>query len=79
MGVCVYFELNMWAHTAMEDNLLEELLGIANYDALVEFGSSNLHHLLQPLSHWEWGDVDDQSFSIPVVPLEMCRSHGFIK
>ena len=37
MGVCVYFELNMWAHTAMEDNLLEELLGIANSDALAEF------------------------------------------
>ena len=36
----------------MEDNLLEELLGIANSDALAEFGSSNLHHLLQPLSHW---------------------------
>ena len=37
---------------AVEDNLLEELLGIANSDAPAEFGSGNLH-LSQPLSHLE--------------------------
>ena len=54
----------------MKDNLLEELLGNANSDAPAEFGSGNLHLLSQPLSHWEWGDADDHSFSIPAIPLK---------
>ena len=53
----------------MKDNLLEELLGNANSDAPAEFGSSNLH-LSQPRSHWEWGDANDHSFSIPAIPLK---------
>ena len=54
----------------MEDNLLEELLSIANSDTPAEFGSGNLHLLSQPLSHWECGDADDHSFSSLAVPLE---------
>ena len=46
----------------MEDNLLEELLSIANSDAPAEFGSGNQHLLSQPLSHWESGDAEDHSF-----------------
>ena len=57
MGVGIYFEWNTRAHTEMEDNLLEELLGIANSDAPVEFGSGNQHLLSQPLSQWKWGDA----------------------
>ena len=54
----------------MKDNLLEELLGNANSYTPAEFGSGNLHLLSQPLSHWEWGDADNHSFSIPVIPSE---------
>ena len=36
VGVVIYFEWNTRACTAMEDNLLEELLGIANSDAPVQ-------------------------------------------
>ena len=45
MGVGVYFEWNMQAHMAMEDNLLEELLSIANSDAPAECASGNQHLL----------------------------------
>ena len=58
-----YFD-GMHTRTAMEDNLLEELLSIASSDVLAEFGSGNLHLLSQPLSHWEWGDVDDHSLAL---------------
>ena len=75
VGVGVYFEWNTRAHTAMEDNLLEELLGIANSDAPVEFGSGNQHLLSHPLSHWEWGDATTTVLGT----FGMRRSCGFFK
>ena len=46
----VYFEWNTRDRMAIENNLLEELLGIAYSDAPSEFGSGNQHLLSQPLS-----------------------------
>ena len=69
----IYFEWKTQARTAKKDNLLEELLCIANSDAPVEFGSGNQHLLSKLLSHWEWGNAANTVLGT----FGMCRSCGF--
>ena len=61
---------------AIENNLLEELLGIAYYDAPAEFGSSNQHLLSQPLSLT--GSGGTQTTTV-LGTFGMRRSCGFTK